>query len=165
MEDIAYLSINSNSTDEEKINAIIDFLPKSNAGYSLLYDKLFIPEGKEILFNKKLTSTELVTTSPGLTQNRPFFHLNEEERLIIAEHGNFLNYNKIQTAQNQKLQSAIEERENLDLENLRSQNALLQSQLVDFPKIKSNRNAFFIIAVIELLVIIAGIILQLKGKS
>lgn len=164
MEDIAYLNITPTSSEQEKMNAVFDFLSKSNNGYSLLYDRLFIPDGKEILFDKKLLDTKFVRTSSGKT-GFPFFHFTEEGKIMLAQYGNFLNYHKIQTAQNQKLQSVIEERENLDLENLRSQNALLLSQLVDFPKIKSNRNALFIIAMIELLVIIAGIILQLKGKS
>jgi predicted xylose isomerase-like sugar epimerase len=113
MEDIAYLNINSTSTDEQKINAVIDFLSKSNAGYSLLYDKLFIPVGKEILFNEKLKATGLVTTSHGHTQDRPFFHLNEEGRIMIAEYNNFINYHKIKTIQTQKELNAIQEKENL----------------------------------------------------
>ena len=165
MEDIAYVNINSTSTDEEKINAVIDFLSKSNAGYSLLYDKLFIPVGKEILFNEKLKATGLVTTSHGHTQDRPFFHLNEEGRIMIAEYDNFINYHKIKTIQTQKELNAIQEKENLELQKLRSENMLLTDQLTDFPKVKSDRKALFIIAMIELLVIIVGLILQLKGKS
>ena len=59
----------------------------------------------------------------------------------------------------------MEEKENLELQRLRLENEKLVNDLVDFPKIKSQRNWLFIIAVIELLAILIELILQLKVKS
>jgi hypothetical protein len=56
------------------------------------------------------------------------------------------------------------EKENLELQKLRSENEKLVNDLIEFPKIKSQRKWLFIIAIIELLAIIIGLILQSKGK-
>lgn len=59
----------------------------------------------------------------------------------------------------------LEEKENLELQKLRSENKKLLNDLVEFRTIKSQRNWLFIISIAELLAIFAGIILQLKGQS
>lgn len=78
--------------------------------------------------------------------------------LTIIKHGGIKKY---LLSINQK----SEEKENLELQRLRLENEKLVNDLVDFPKIKSQRNWLLIIAVVELLAILIGLILQLKGKS
>lgn len=58
-----------------------------------------------------------------------------------------------------------EEKETLELQRLRLENDKLVNDLIDFPNVKSQRNWLFVIAAVELLAILIGLILQLKGKS
>lgn len=60
------------------------------------------------------------------------------------------------------LKSSEQEKENLELQRLRSENMLLVEQLADFPKVKKERIILRIVAVIELLIILAGLFLQWK---
>lgn len=64
-----------------------------------------------------------------------------------------------------KKKNTSQEKENLELQKLRSENEVLVNELIEFPKIKTQRNWLFIIAAIELLAILIGLILQWKGKS
>ena len=60
------------------------------------------------------------------------------------------------------LKSSTKEKEDLELQKLRSENILLVQQLADFPKLKADRKNIFIVAIIELLIILAGLFLQWK---
>lgn len=58
-----------------------------------------------------------------------------------------------------------EKKEILENQNLRLQNEKLQNDLIEFPKIKSQRNWLFFIAIVEALAILTGIVLQATTKS
>jgi hypothetical protein len=160
MEDIAYLNITSSSNEEEKMNAVFDFLFKRNGGYSIYYERLFIPPGKEILFNQKLKDTGFIRTSPGSVQDRPFFHLEESGRIMIAEYGNYLNYYKIKKEIDEKNQRAIEEKENLEMQKLRGEVDDLTNRLIDYDDVKSRSIRSDRLAIAAIILTAIGLVLQ-----
>ena len=54
----------------------------------------------------------------------------------------------------------VEEKENLEMQKLRSENQVLVNQLIDFPKVKRDRNIAIGVAIVELIVLIATLILS-----
>jgi hypothetical protein len=106
MEDYAYELIKEDSTEVEKINVIINFLKDNSSGYCLHYDRLFIKPEKQILFNEALENTGFVNMSLGYEENKPFYSLNKEGKIMLAQHGSYLNYHQVFDFENKQQQAS-----------------------------------------------------------
>jgi hypothetical protein len=154
-----YDSLNENSSDIERLDVVFKILQKSHGSIWLQYSKLFIKEADRKLFDAKLQQTGLVKVEKS--KMNPTYQLNDDGLLFLDKHKSYSAYseqlNKIISHQNNK----FEEKENLELENLRSQNALLLSQLVDYPKVKAQKRTANIIAIISTLVSVGLLIVAI----
>lgn len=90
-DDPAYDGITENSSDNEKINAVINSLAIDSPSY-IKYEKLFIKAEKEKLFNAKLSETGWVNALPNENSSNPVFRLSHEGHLGIDEYGSYLKY-------------------------------------------------------------------------
>jgi len=91
MDDSVYNLLEDNSTEVEKLSIAISFI-YANSGYALDYGKLNIQTSKAIVFNKKLLETGFVTNFDRGLEDRPFLHITDEGRVMIAEYGTYLDY-------------------------------------------------------------------------
>ena len=57
------------------------------------------------------------------------------------------------------------ERENLEMQELRSNNLLLTEQLIDYPKIKRQRNVAYILAILGAILTAAALIVAIVQKG
>lgn len=141
---------------EEKAFVVIDnFLNEltssSKGGWFNTYGK-----PTEYFLAKELMDKYRLITYRNLGSKMSIVDIGDNGLTIIKTGG----IKKYLLSNNQK----SEEKENLELQRLRLENEKLVNELVDFPKVKSQRNWLFVIAAVELLAILIGLILQLKGK-
>lgn len=162
--DQIYIGITESSTDEEKLNVVFKVLHQNRIPIYLAYRKLKIHQNKEKLFDAKLINTNFVDVGEtGAYQ--PNFILNHAGHLMLEEYGDYIKYIQTQQVKQKELSNKKEEKENLEMQKLRTENIVLLDKLTDFPNIKKERNWLRIIAIIELLAILVGLILQWKSKS
>ena len=141
---------------------------KSNIKQGLVDEEIFIavfdgkhPDNFDQLMNK-LTIDGLVDMG-----EKGYKHYWGQSFVLTLKGITFIDNGGYKTFEliNKRTSEAQIEKENLELQKLRSENEKLVNDLVEFPKIKSQRKWLFIIAIVELLAIVVGLILQSKGKS
>lgn len=148
MDDFAYAGINRRSTEQEKMNAVINFINSQNNGYSLKYERLHIPIEKSILFDKKLFDTGYVKDSGRGKENYPFFWPTDEGKLMLAEYGSYLAFLKTQE-------------QTFNVNNTPSKNAAIAKVISLWKILSANPIAKWIFGILTIL-LCAYIIFRLK---
>ena len=155
-----YAGIDENSTDLQKLDVVFNILKKTNSMIAIHYRELFIEHDKEPIFDAKLLSTDLVEdikTSQG--QYNPYFKLNNKGLLVFEQ---FNSYSSFKEAENNHLKSKherIEEKENLEMQKLRSENIKLVNELADYSSIKKQRNIATAVAIVSLILLFVRLML------
>jgi len=159
-----YDGLNKDSTNLDRLNIIFKQLLEANGMMTIRYTQLGVTTNShEKTIDAMLIATGLVDHEQGSIHKR--FELKPHAYLELGRFNNFSEYNKSAIESHQIKSQKDEKKENLEMENLISQNQKLLEDLIELPKIKKQRNALFIFSIIETIATIITIIWLLKGKS
>ncbi|WP_462219693.1 hypothetical protein [Ferruginibacter sp.] len=150
-----YDGLNENSTDLERIDVFLKIL-LDGTNY-LDYESLYVADNKEELFKAKLLATGFVSESISQSE---VCKLTTQGQLALDEYGSYSAYSNAQIEEQNTKDLANEEKENLQMQKLRSDVIDITNKLSDYKKTQDRAKMSFYLSILA--VILAALTILLK---
>lgn len=153
-----YDGLTKESTDEERIDALFEVLLTSSYPEYLSVQSLKLPLNGESDFNSQVIETGFVDDISGDT-GQIKYRLKTNAFKPLKKYGSYSAYLNAKIEEQKTKDAANEEKGNLEIQKLRSDNLKLTQELVDYPKVKKQRDIAMVVAILTLCLLFVKLLL------
>jgi hypothetical protein len=162
-EQLNYDSLNDNSTDIQRLDVFFSILSRQEHGEYVSTHKLKLKRSDQMYFEAILNETGLAFDDSGMAEQTRF-KLNSKGIVVLKKFGSYSNYLQHLQKEFKEQSSKSEERDNLEMQQLRTDNILKTNQLVDYETTKRHLRYSMIANIILVLITFVQLLLLIIKK-